>query len=198
MMLKMGANALKTKMEERELDINWEDYNYPPGLKIIHYNPPELQDKAKSMVAHALHGSFLVITLFYIVNVTTNIIGVVTITEISFFMPLYSLFHMLMGVPLCMGIFSKGYRALAGVSEERTWYKYGEIFVLVITTLAFCFNMLCYHGIKMVFTKFRQEAGPIVFIFGLIEEILLLIQIILRGYAVGMILFKYLPEKPEE
>ncbi len=46
MVMKIGMNAMKQKLEEKKLDINWDDYNYPPGLKIIHFKPEELTDDA--------------------------------------------------------------------------------------------------------------------------------------------------------
>jgi hypothetical protein len=42
MIMKIGVNAMKQKLQEKKLDINWDDYNYPPALKIIHYKPEEL------------------------------------------------------------------------------------------------------------------------------------------------------------
>lgn len=51
MIMKIGMNAMKEKLQEKKLDINWEDYNYPPGLKIIHYNPEELEEPKKIMIA---------------------------------------------------------------------------------------------------------------------------------------------------
>jgi hypothetical protein len=130
MMLKMGTSALKTKMQEKEMDIEWEDYNYPPGLKIIHYNPPEMIDPTKITLAKLMHASFLLLVVFYFLNFTINLLAWIAGDQsIGFFMPLYSIFHMFMIVPLGMGVFSKGYRAMAGISSERTWYKYGEVFL---------------------------------------------------------------------
>lgn len=51
MIMKIGMNAMKQKLQEKKLDINWEDYNYPPGLRIIHFKPEELQDARKEMLA---------------------------------------------------------------------------------------------------------------------------------------------------
>lgn len=198
MLLKMGTSALKTKMEERELEIDWNEYNYPPGLRIIHFNPSELVDKQKITIAHLMHVSFLLIIVFYILNITINVIAMFNgDKDISFFMCLYSLFHTLMGIPIALGIFSKGYRTMAGISDERTWYKWGEIFILVFSGLAFCIQMLCYHGIKTVL-RLRVEVGMVTFILGIIEEGVLLVQFCFRLYAILMILFKFMPANPED
>lgn len=198
MLLKMGTSALKTKMEERELDIDWDDFNYPPGLRIIHYNPIELVDKDKTRVAHMMHIAFLLVVVFYAFNITINVIAMIGgDKDISFFMPLYSVFHTLMGIPLALGVFSKGYRTLAGITDERTFYKWGEVFILAFTGFAFCFQMLCYHGIKTVL-RFKSEVGSLLFILGLIEEGILLVQWCIRLYVVLTVLFKYMPATPED
>lgn len=196
--LKMGTNALKTAIEEKKSDIDWEDYNYPPGLKIIHFKPAELEDSGKVVVAQVMHAAFLVIPVFFILNLTINVLGI--FLELKggnfFFHSMYSLFHSMIGIPLALGVFSKGYRTLAGISDERTWYKFGEIFLIIFLLLAFTFEMLCYHGIRNILA-WRQDHG-IMFTLGLIEESILACEIGLRIYCLAMVLFKYDPVKPEE
>ena len=58
MIMKIGMNAMKQKLQEKKLDINWEDYNYPPGLRIIHFNPEELEDGRKVMLAKVTYCFF--------------------------------------------------------------------------------------------------------------------------------------------
>jgi hypothetical protein len=38
------TNNFKPK-QETEKEINWEDFNYPPYLKLIHYDPEELTNE---------------------------------------------------------------------------------------------------------------------------------------------------------
>jgi hypothetical protein len=197
MMLKMGTSALKTKMQEKEMDIEWEDYNYPPGLKIIHYNPPEMVDPTKVTLAKLMHASFLLLVVFYFLNFTINLLAWIAGDQsIGFFMPLYSIFHMFMIVPLGMGVFSKGYRAMAGISSERTWYKYGEVFLLVMCILIFFFHILCYHGLKIV-REFKTD-GMHVLILGIIEQVCLAANAGIRGYSLYMVLLKYCPSEDAE
>lgn len=196
-MMKMGTSALKNAVEESQSTIEWEDYNYPPGLKIIHFKPSELEDPAKITIAHGLHIAFLCIPVFFLVNLTINILSLFfSIQDASFYEALYSAFHMLMGIPIAMGVFSKGYRSLAGISDERTWYKFGEIFMLVFTGCAFCFHFLCYHGLRAVIS-FKGN-GVFILVLGIIEQSLLLIQFCFRLYALLMILFKYQPVSKED
>ena len=49
--MKMAGNKIEEKMLERSLDINWQEYNYPYGLKIIHFRPSELEDPFKIKLA---------------------------------------------------------------------------------------------------------------------------------------------------
>ena len=49
--------------------------------------------------------------------------------------------------------------------------------------------MLCYHGIKLV-KNMKQDIGLVAFIFGLIEQGLILVQFGLRLYALIYILMK--------
>ena len=198
MMLKMGASALKTKLEEQELNIEWEDYNYPYGLKVIHYMPMELKDKEKILVANLMHIAFLVIFVFYLLNCTVNLLAFIAMDpDITVLMPIYSLFHMMIAIPVAMAIFSKGYRSLAGISDERTWYKYGEIFLMSFIGIAFTFQLLCYHGIKTIF-RFKEQANSLVFTLGLVEEAILLFELVIRGYCFYVTLHKYPPPKSED
>lgn len=196
-MMKMGVSSLKKDLQEKASDIDWEDFNYPPGLRIIHFSPSELKDASKITIAHGMHIAFLCIPVFFIFNLTINLMSLFKdIPGASFYEALYSAFHMLMGTPIALGVFSKGYRTLAGVGEERTWYKFGELFMLIFTGLAFSFHMLCYHGLRNVI-NFKQH-GAIIMIFGIIEQVLLVIQFALRLYAIIMILYKYQPTEEEE
>jgi hypothetical protein len=197
MVFKMGASALKNAVDEQQSNIEWEDYNYPPGLKIIHFKPSELEDAGKITVAHALHIAFICIPVFFLVNLTLNLLSLFyDIPGASFYEALYSAFHLLMGVPIALGVFSKGYRSLAGISDERTWYKFGEIFMLVFSGCAFSFHMLCYHGLRNVINY--KNLHTFIFILGIIEEVLLAVQFGFRLYALIMILTKYQPAKEED
>lgn len=196
-MMKMGTSALKNAIEEKQSDIDWEDYNYPPGLRIIHFKPSELEDSGKITIAHGLHVAFLCIPVFYLVNLTLNLLSLFyDIPGASFYESLYSAFHMLIGVPIALGVFSKGYRSLAGISDERTWYKFGEIFLLIFSGCAFSFHMLCYHGLRNVI-DFKNHHS-FIFILGIIEECLLAVQFCFRLYALIMILYKYQPVKEDD
>lgn len=196
-MMKMGASAIKTSLEEKSMDIDWEDYNYPPGLKIIHFKPSELEDKQKIIVAHCMHAAFLGIPIFFVFNLIINVMGIfIKIQGAGFYNVLYSIFHFLIGVPIAMGVFSKGYRSLAGISDERTWYKFGEGFMIIFVSLAFFFEMLCYHGLRDVL-RMKNENG-VIFIFGIIEEVILLIEFAARLYALLMVLLKYQPAASTE
>lgn len=196
MMMKMGTSAIKTQLEKKSMDIDWEDYNYPPGLKIMHFKPSELEDKSKIMVAHCMHVAFIGIPIFYLFNLSINLAGIfMKIEGASFYHALYSIFHFMIGVPLAMGVFSKGYRSLAGISDERTWYKFGEGFMIIFVLLAFFFEMLCYHGLQDVL-RMRKENG-VIFIFGLIEQSILLIEFGCRLYAILMVLMKYQPPETD-
>jgi hypothetical protein len=198
MVLKMGASALKTKLEEQELNIDWEDYNYPYGLRLIHYMPMELKDKEKILVANIMHIAFLTIIPFYLLNCLTNLMAFIYMDpDITVLMPIYSLFHLLIALPIGMAVFSRGYRALAGISDERTYYKFGEIFMMVFMAIAFTFQLLCYHGIRTIM-RFKEKVNGLVFTFGLIEEGILLGQIILRAYCLYVTIYKYPPPKSED
>lgn len=49
--INFGMDMVKTKLQEKGLDINWDDFNYPPYLKIIHYCAEDLKDAKKITIA---------------------------------------------------------------------------------------------------------------------------------------------------
>lgn len=136
--------------------------------------------------------TFLCVVLFYVVNTTSTTLDFL-VGDGQFFMMLYSIMHACIALPLALLFMSKGFRCLAGITTETTWYKYGEIFFMVASAMAFFFKFLCYHGMKYVFHKMKDD-GILVFVLGLLELTLLATNFLLRIICAYHILIKYAPK----
>ena len=194
-MLNMGMNAIKAKFQEKRLDIDWQDYNYPPGLKIIHYKPQELEDGKKIMVCHLQHIAFLLIPIYYIVNFISCVIDVGYKGRV--FSCLYSVLHVCLAIPVGIAVLSKCFRSLAFISNELNWYKYGEFFMIAFGVLVFVCKFLCYHGVGYVFGQMYDD-GWFLFTLGLIELILVFLMVVLRVFCVCTVIFKFGKELTQE
>jgi hypothetical protein len=63
-------NSARDSTTSKTPEINWQDFNYPPLLKIIHFTPSELPEEHKSIIwmLFATHIIILVESLLNIIN----------------------------------------------------------------------------------------------------------------------------------
>lgn len=68
-----GSGAGAKYAENSKSKINWNDFNYPPLIKVIHYNPSELMSPHLG-VARLLWLSFVMVFVVSWINLLNNII----------------------------------------------------------------------------------------------------------------------------
>eukprot|EP00920_Eleutheroschizon_duboscqi_P036798 GHVT01088403.1.p1 GENE.GHVT01088403.1~~GHVT01088403.1.p1 ORF type:complete len:128 (-),score=22.47 GHVT01088403.1:711-1094(-) len=79
--------------------IEWTNFNYPPLLRIFHYDPSELPTPV-TRVCHALHGAAILAAVTLILNFIDNIvIGIGGAPKIWI---LYSLLNFIIVVPFAL------------------------------------------------------------------------------------------------
>lgn len=77
---KTVANSMMSKAKEavtpnKGPKINWEDFNYPPLIKLIHFDLSEIEE-TKVTVVRFLWLSHLLIFAYSIINILNNIVCV--------------------------------------------------------------------------------------------------------------------------
>lgn len=90
-------------------NIKWENFNYPPFLKLIHYDPTELADPEKTVIIN-LNRTFLITILVSIINFINCIAQ--TAAGLGGIRILYSILNMVLFWPVSLFAFYKGYRGL--------------------------------------------------------------------------------------
>ena len=121
-------NTLKGEIADTTSQVNWEDFNYPRILKIIHYNPEEdIKNEANRKWSKFLEYSFLSMVGFFAINFLINILGMIfAYSSFGFMRVMYTLFHVFLFSPIAMFCFYKGHRCMSGM-DDMTLYKISEI-----------------------------------------------------------------------
>lgn len=78
--------------------INWNEFNFPPGIKIMHKNFSEIKDSDKRKLCKMIYVVFLIIFLLLIINFINQIIEVAL--GASGMQIFYSILQMFIFLPL--------------------------------------------------------------------------------------------------
>jgi len=97
------------KAEGRAID--WKDFNYPPLLRVVHYNPLELPMRARS-IAYCLNITYLLVSFACFLNFVDTCI-IVSTSSAPFKWIIQSLLHAVLVPGLAFMVFYVGYRGLA-------------------------------------------------------------------------------------
>jgi len=123
--------------------IQWENYNYPPCMKLIHYDLDEIEEPTRTYVQRL--NISLVLTFFgCLLNLINNIVW--CIMGIGGPRVVYSFFNILLFPPLGLYAFYKGFRSLIDLQDQRSYYKIGQWVLLVIWLLAAVTTMGSFNG----------------------------------------------------
>lgn len=106
-------------------EINWVDFNYPPLLRLIHYNLDELPSTLTGMV-RCFIVSFKLTTFSCILNLIDNIIIVLSLKAPGRWL-IQSALHLLLLPAAALGVFYSGYRGLAEPDSTLAFrFKVGQ------------------------------------------------------------------------
>lgn len=147
--------------------IQWENFNFPPCLKLIHYDLNEIEEPEKAYTKK-LYFSLLLLFAWNLFNMLVNII-VVSSGKGDGKRIFYSIFMFILFQPLSLWVFYKGYRSLVDPISPRSHYFYGQGFLLFILFLGLILNAYAFNGLMMLFSL-GGKAFAIIFV--LLEVIL--------------------------
>jgi len=127
-------------------EINWVDFNYPPGLRVIHYSADELPSSVSGMV-RLFNLSYILTVLTCFLNFGDTIVLVLT-TEAHAKWILQSALHLLLLPMAALGVFYSGYRGIAEPDATLAFrFKVGQP-TLCVTYFFFTFVPFgCIHGL---------------------------------------------------
>lgn len=94
-------------------NINWGDYNYPPCLSLVHYDPEDVTDESMKSVVKMMHRVFLITVTVSVLNLIDTMIQAPTYSDAKWSWILYSFLNLIVIPPLALYVFFTGYKALA-------------------------------------------------------------------------------------
>lgn len=125
--------------------IKWEDYNYPPFLKFIHFTLDEFNGPQRAL-AQYMHWAFLLIPIVSLLSFVNSIAqtaaGVPGYSGINI---LYAIFNILLFNPPALFVFYKGLRGISGEGTDLFLYK---VLQGAIGSAWIIFSFLYFHSIN--------------------------------------------------
>eukprot|EP00397_Hematodinium_sp_SG-2012_P044082 GEMP01049146.1.p1 GENE.GEMP01049146.1~~GEMP01049146.1.p1 ORF type:complete len:230 (+),score=23.34 GEMP01049146.1:37-726(+) len=144
-------------------EINWHDYNYPPCLRVIHYELGELPEGIRKKVSHM--NSSLKITFFaLLLNVLNSIIFTIASKAPTSWI-FYSTVHTLFLSIIALFVFYQGYRGLSsGDKSLLRQYKMLQAMLLVVYVMLMVVGSGPINGFLKL-GKIRNYVDPTVAIY---------------------------------
>jgi len=130
-----------SEQTQKNIVINWFDYNYPPCVKIFHYDLVELRGPMQSIMMRT-NLSFLITSFNIFFNFLNSILAVIWV-HVHFQMVITSLLHVIILSSSALLVFYWGLQGLAKQSDRHRFrFKVGQtLLALIYGTLA-----VIHHG----------------------------------------------------
>ncbi|CBZ55416.1 hypothetical protein NCLIV_058390 [Neospora caninum Liverpool] len=133
--LKVASKTPERFRADAVTSIDWSNINYPPGIRLVHFNPDELPTPV-ARLARVLHGMFVVTSIVLLANIVHSVvlvIGGLPASRIGYTIP--SAFIL---TPASGATFYQGYVALA-ISDEKKKKRYFLFQSIFLTVALFLF-----------------------------------------------------------
>eukprot|EP00386_Alphamonas_edax_P000377 GDKI01001157.1.p1 GENE.GDKI01001157.1~~GDKI01001157.1.p1 ORF type:complete len:234 (-),score=32.13 GDKI01001157.1:441-1142(-) len=125
-----STGAATASHAQGPLAIDWTNFNYPPGLRVIHYDLSELKPNAASIVWW-IHLSAVICFVAHVLNIIDSI--VLAIGGRDPLICLYTFLNILIFAPLAGYVFYQGYKGIASVSPSSTSkFQFGQGFMGIV------------------------------------------------------------------
>lgn len=122
-------------------NINWGDYNYPPCLAIVHYDPDDIQNEAVRSLVIKMNRVLVLTLIVCCLNMFDNIIDAALYPpQASWHWVVYSGLNLTVIPPIALYIFYNGYKALA-LNDSEKLQRY-SVFATIQAILYFLFTIM--------------------------------------------------------
>lgn len=157
-----GASATLNNMKSQMVNqtdsnlanIKWNEYNYPPLIRVIHYDPSELQEPHQGAV-RKINWCFIGIVLVCIINVINSIAQAAGPDDYSSINILYSFLNLVLFIPVSFWVFYKGYLGICKETSNIRWYQIGQ----GLLCIAWIIFSIIYAGAINGFVRMGQLFG---------------------------------------
>lgn len=147
---KLAQNALSSGMKNTNIvpsshnsHIDWNDYNFPPCIKVVHFRLSDFHDNEKKVITK-MYVSWILLTIVLSINIISTI--VLSATILAKINILYTFLNLIIGLTLGTFVFYCGYFGVAkSESGNITKFKIGGILLILLYIL---FSILPFGAIN--------------------------------------------------
>mmetsp|Transcript_85056 Transcript_85056/g.147555 ORF Transcript_85056/g.147555 Transcript_85056/m.147555 type:complete len:233 (+) Transcript_85056:29-727(+) len=147
-------------------DINWKDFNYPPFLRLVHYEPEELPVRI-GRIARGLCLSFRIVFFTCTVNMVDTLV-IALLTKGYWRCLLQSIIHVILLPVAAFLVFYAGYRGLAEPDRNlRGRFIAGQIVLALLCLLMTFVPFGCVNGLSKwaVMESYTAESNPFTWVY---------------------------------
>ncbi|KAL4450775.1 hypothetical protein ABPG74_011617 [Tetrahymena malaccensis] len=119
-----------SKESIKQLQIDWEDFNYPPYLNLFHYNMKEIKDEQERKVVTYISASFY-LSLFSLAINFTNAIACTIGGDDQGRIIFYSFLHFTIFSPISLYVFYHGYKSVVSDKTQIQNYLWEQLFCAI-------------------------------------------------------------------
>ena len=161
-------------------NINWDELNYPPLLKLFHYTSAELSEPHKGIV-RKINIGFLLIVFLSLLNIINSIIQAsMGYDGIRIF---YSFLNLFIFVTVTCYCFYRGYM---GLIKDEYMLKFYKILQGLLIILFFVFSIIdagCFNGWVRVSSLFK-DGNPVPGVIAIIESVIYIVYCLLTAFCI--------------
>lgn len=137
--------------------VNWEDYNYPPYIRVVHYDCEDIEVPGQQKAVKWAHGCYILLLCTLALNGLATLL-LVCAGATSFVNLVYSFFNSVIVGIVGMYSFYHGYKGLAtGNSRMTSRYLLVQIVVMLFMLLSALLGVSNFNGILNL--KRAQDAS---------------------------------------
>mmetsp|Transcript_18852 Transcript_18852/g.48589 ORF Transcript_18852/g.48589 Transcript_18852/m.48589 type:complete len:239 (+) Transcript_18852:71-787(+) len=119
--------------------INWDNYNYPPLLHVVHFDLEEL-DAVPRLIVRWCHWSYKLLVVCLFTNFVTNLVLAIGAVKLKYLHAVYAFFNLVIGTTVGFYVFFSGYKGVA-IASSSMMHRYMALEAAIIV-LEFCFSIL--------------------------------------------------------
>eukprot|EP00241_Pyramimonas_parkeae_P007985 CAMPEP_0114256994 /NCGR_PEP_ID=MMETSP0058-20121206/18476_1 /TAXON_ID=36894 /ORGANISM="Pyramimonas parkeae, CCMP726" /LENGTH=179 /DNA_ID=CAMNT_0001371651 /DNA_START=388 /DNA_END=924 /DNA_ORIENTATION=- len=126
--------------------VNWEDYNYPPYIRVVHYDDNDIEVPGQRAAVKWAHVCYILTTTSLLLNVAANIV-LLCAGATDFVNCVYAFFNLVIVAVVGMYGFYHGYKGLAtGNSRMTSRYLLVQIAVMIFMLLSSLLGVSNFNG----------------------------------------------------
>src|SRR5574343_1639467 len=137
---KAGLNSVMSGMKNTNIvpsshnsHIDWNDYNFPPCIKVVHFRLSDFHDNEKKVITKMYVSWILLLSVLSWNIISTIVLSATILAKINI---LYTFLNFILGMPLGTYVFYCGYFGVAKrESGNITRYKVIGIILLLLMIL---------------------------------------------------------------